>query len=144
MEEFKTKLCETYSLTIKELDLLISKMSECNITKRDFLVKEGSINNKLYIIKSGVLRAFRINDGDEIALWFAGEGELVVPVWGYCLNKISQHSIEAESTIEAFYISKQELDILCTESVLFAKIVRKMIEHHAMIMEEVVLCFADK
>ncbi len=143
MEQFRKKLCETYSLSIEESDLLLSKMDSCIIPKKDFLVREGECNNKLYIIKRGVLRAFRNNDGEEIALWFAGLGEMIIPVWGYCLNGVSQHSIEAESEIDTYYITKQEIDKLCSESLQFANIIRKMFEHHSMIMENYLLFFAD-
>ena len=143
MELFRTKLCETYALTESELDFLLAQMTPCTILKNDFMVRAGERNTKLYLIKSGVLRAFRHNEGEEVALWFASEGEMVASVWGYCLNAVSQHSIEAESDVEAYCISKQKLDKLCSESILAANLIRKMFEQHALIMENYLLFFAD-
>ncbi len=143
MEQFKEKLCNNYSLSPEDLEILLSHTESCFIPKKDFLVREGECNNKLYIIKQGVIRAFRNNDGEEIALWFAGEGEMVIPVWGYCLDSLSQLTIEVESDLKGYYITKPEIDKLCNESLRFSNIIRKMFEHHSMIMEEYLLFFAD-
>ena len=143
MEPFKAKLCENYGLQQHELDLLLGHMQQCTFQKRDFIVREGDTDTHLYLIKSGVLRAFRNNDGEEITLWFAGDGEMIASVWGYCLDSASQICIEIESDTEAFCIPKSRLDTLCNESLLIANIIRRMFEHHALILEDFSLFYAD-
>ena len=100
MEEAINRLCKIYHLTISEAELLISKMKPIEFQKGDFLVREGQLSTQLYIIKAGVLRAFRNNDGEEAALWFASAGEVIIQVWGYCRNQPSEANIECEPTCE--------------------------------------------
>ena len=77
MERFIEKCCANYSLHKEDVNLLLSTMEYKSFKKGDFLVREGGTNNNLCIIKSGVLRAFRNNDGEDISVWFASEGEVL-------------------------------------------------------------------
>ena len=73
------KLSKEYALTVEQIELLLGEMQPVSFRKGDFVVCEGERNTHLYILKSGVWRNFRMNDGEEMTLWFASYGEFVFP-----------------------------------------------------------------
>lgn len=143
MEQYISKLCEIYALSEHEVQILIGQMESVTFQKGDFVVREGERNSNLHLIKSGIWRASRNNDGNEFTLWFACEGEFVFQIWGYTRNSASKEFIESETDSEAMVISKRQLDDLCGSSIEIANVVRKLFEQHALLMENYLLFFAD-
>lgn len=137
------KLSKEYALSVEQIELLLAEMQPVTFRKGEFVVREGERNTHLYILKSGVWRNFRMNDGEEMTLWFASQGEFVFPVWGYAYDQPSKTTIEVEWDSEAFAISKQRIDELCATSLIMANLVRTVFEHHAFWMENFLLFFAD-
>ena len=140
---FIEKLSDIYSLSHSDIEVLISHMTPVSFSKGDFMVREGQRNSNFYILKSGVIRSFRENEGEEIALWFASAGEVIIQVWGYCKDAPSEENFECETSCELYAISKAEIDTLCSESLHFSNMIRRIFESHSMIMEEFLLFFAD-
>lgn len=143
MNLFLDKLCDTYSLSKASAQTLLEKMELIVIHKGEFIVREGERNNNLYILKHGICRAFRYNDGEEVTMWFAMEGELVCPVWGYVANTASQENIEVEDETEAYVLSKERIDELCATSLEMSNIIRTLFERQLYIVEEYLLFWAD-
>lgn len=140
---YKEKLSKEYALSIEQIERLLDEMTSINFRKGEFVVSEGERNNHLYILKSGVWRNFRLNEGEEMTLWFASLGEFVFPVWGYAYDEPSKTTIEVEADSEAFMISKKRINELCSESLEMANLFRTVFEHHAFWMENFLLFFAD-
>lgn len=143
MISYKEKLCKEYALTLKQLELLLSVMEYRCFKKGEFVVREGERNSNLYILSEGVWRNFRMNEGEEMSLWFASMGEFVFPIWGYAYDAPSKTSIEVEADSNVYFISKQRIDELCSTSLDMANIFRTIFEHHAYWMENFLLFFAD-
>ena len=143
VKTYKDKLNREYALTAVQLENLIAEMQPVHFDKGTFVVCEGERNDHLYILKSGVWRNFRMNDGEEMTLWFASEGEFVFPVWGYAYNEPSKTTIEVEADSEGFAISKKRINELCATSLDMANLFRTVFEHHAFWMENFLLFFAD-
>ena len=137
------KQSKEYALTVEQIEVLLDERQAVTFRKGEFVVREGERNTHLYILKSGVWRNFRMNDGEEMTLWFASQGEFVFPVWGYAYDQPSKTTIEVEWDSEAFAISKQRIDELCATSLIMANLVRTVFEHHAFWMENFLLFFAD-
>ncbi len=140
---YKEKLSKEYALSIEQIERLLDEMTSINFRKGEFVVSEGERNNHLYILKSGVWRNFRLNEGEEMTLWFASLGEFVFPVWGYAYDEPSKTTIEVEADSEAYMISKKRINELCSESLEMANLFRTVFEHHAFWMENFLLFFAD-
>ena len=130
MIDYKEKICVEYALSIEQLNSLLAEMDTVHFNKGDFVVREGERNTSLYILKSGVWRSFRMNDGEEMTLWFAAAGECVFAMWGYALGAPSQTDIEVEVDSEAYMISKSKIDDLCAQSLMMANSIRSIFEHH--------------
>lgn len=143
METYKEKLCREYALTIQQADSLLAEMELVHFKKGEFVVREGERNTNLYVIKNGVWRSFRMNDGEEMTLWFAAEGECVFAIWGYTSEGISQTNIEIEADSTAYVISKRRIDELCNTSLHMSNLIRTIFEYHALWAENFLLFFAD-
>ena len=143
MESFKDKLCKEYALTLEQADLLLSEMDLVEFKKGDYVVREGERNTNFYILKSGVWRSFRMNDGEEMTLWFASEGDCVFAIWGYTNDNVSQTTIEIEADSSALVISKSRIDELCHQSIEMANLIRTIFENHALWAENFLIFFAD-
>ena len=109
MDASVRKFCEKYSLPITVSLQLLEKMEKFSFRKGDFLVQEGERNSNFYIISKGIWRGHYLNDGADVSVWFASEGEAVFSSWGYIENTPSLVSIEAMCDSEIYGISKAKL-----------------------------------
>ena len=143
MEAFLEKFHKTYSISFAEIEFLTSKMQSISFAKGDYIVTEGNRSDRLFIIKTGTVRGFRMRDGIDSSLWFSADASMIFLPWGYTRNLPSEISIEAETDVEAFAIAGNELNDLCRSSLEMANIVRIIFEEHARIVETELLLFAD-
>lgn len=143
MQSFIEKVSKDYALTLQQSEMLLSYMEPVEFQKGDFIVREGERNTNFYIIENGVWRSFRMNDGEEMTLWFAAEGECVFAIWGYTNDSVSGASIEIEADCKAYMISKARIEELCSTSLEMANLIRRIFEQHALLMENFLIFFAD-
>jgi CRP-like cAMP-binding protein len=60
----------------------------------DFLVKEGTICDKLYFLEKGCLRGFRYEENQEVTFWFAFENSFVTSCYSFYSGKPSYENIQ--------------------------------------------------
>lgn len=89
MDAFIQKFCEKYSLPIALSLQLLDNMEKFTFRKGDFLVQEGGRNSNFYIVSKGIWRGHYLNDGVDVSVWFASEGEAIFSSWGYVENTAS-------------------------------------------------------
>lgn len=77
MDAFIQKFCEKYSLPIALSLQLLDNMEKFTFHKGDFLVQEGGRNSNFYIVSKGIWRGHYLNDGVDVSVWFASEGEAI-------------------------------------------------------------------
>lgn len=82
MDAFIQKFCEKYSLPIALSLQLLDNMEKFTFRKGDFLVQEGGRNSNFYIVSKGIWRGHYLNDGVDVSVWFASEGEAIFSSWG--------------------------------------------------------------
>lgn len=103
MDAFIQKFCEKYSLPIALSLQLLDNMEKFTFHKGDFLVQEGGRNSNFYIVSKGIWRGHYLNDGVDVSVWFASEGEAIFSSWGYVENTVSLVSIEAMCDSELLF-----------------------------------------
>lgn len=128
MDAFVQKFCEKYSLPITASLQLLAKMEKLHFRKGDFLVQEGERNSNFYIISKGIWRGHYLNDGVDVSVWFASEGEAIFSSWGYIENTPSLVSIEAMCDSELYGISKAKLESFYASSAELANFGRRLFE----------------
>lgn len=135
MDEFVQKFCEKYSLPITASLQLLAKMEKLHFRKGDFLVQEGERNSNFYIISKGIWRGHYLNDGVDVSVWFASEGEAIFSSWGYIENTLSLVSIEAMCDSELYGISKAKLESFYASSAELANFGRRLFEQQFLGLE---------
>ncbi len=82
------------------------------VKKKEFLLKAGEINEKLFFVKTGLLRVYLDYEGKEINTWFVKEDEFILSVNSFHNNIPSQETIQALEDSEVFSINKNSYNLL--------------------------------
>lgn len=121
--------------TRQEIQTLLENAEKQSFTHRDIIVHEGETNSNLYIITSGVWRAYTFKEGTEVTLWFAIESEIALSTWGYVSNTPARLSLEAVTDSEAYCLTKSKLEQLYQSSIQMANLGRKILENFMLEIE---------
>ncbi|WP_310595685.1 Crp/Fnr family transcriptional regulator [Flavobacterium sp.] len=90
------------------VEKLASFLFTKKIKKRELLLKEGEINDRMFYVQKGLLRVYFINDdGKEINTWFVKEGEFVYACHSFHFQIPSEEYIEAMEDSEIMSIKKE-------------------------------------
>lgn len=139
MDAFIEKLCNRYKVSETDVQALIDCMEEVHFKKRELIVREGTKNCNLYLIKTGVWRGYYHKDGVDTTLWFASEGEAAFSVWGYVDNAYSLINIETMSDSIVYCISRTALDKLFSSSIGLANLGLRLMEHQFLSQESALI-----
>lgn len=141
------KLIETISrncsLPPHDVEQFLSRMEEVSFRRGEHIISAGSRNSSLYIVKSGIWRAWRCHEGRESTIWFASEGTTAFSVWGYVAGGESRITLEAETDSMALVMPRSRVDELCAASAAMANVVRHLFEYHAWEIESDMLIWTD-
>lgn len=135
MDTFVQKFCEKYSLPVALSLQLLEQMEKFTFRKGDFLVQEGERNSNFYIISKGIWRGHYLNDGVDVSVWFASEGEAMFSSWGYIESTPSLVSIEAMCDSELYGISNSKLEAFYESSTELANFGRRLFEQQFLSLE---------
>lgn len=94
-------------LTQGEVDLLRSYFQEEKLSKGDFFAETGKRCNKLSLVKSGLLRIYRLADGKEITQWISTPNYLVTEISSFFFDQHSRLTISAITDVELLTINKK-------------------------------------
>ncbi len=90
------------------------------IKKKEILLKEGQINDKIYYVQKGLLRVYIIHEGKEINTWFVKEGEFINSVTSFYYETPSEEYIEAIEDCEVLEIKKTTYNMLLKNNLKLA------------------------
>lgn len=62
--------------------------------RKQLLLKEGMVAQRIYFVKQGFLRAYHYKDGEKFTSWFMGPGEIIISVYSFFSRKPSFENIE--------------------------------------------------
>ena len=98
------------------LQVLIPYLKRLCFNKGDILVRQGRINSSIYILQTGLLRNYVLEDGDEKTRWFAVPGDMFCSMAGIARGLPSLFNIQAIEDSEELVINKDDLMSVGTES----------------------------
>lgn len=137
MITFENIIAKKYDLDPDVAKDFVGHMKLVEIRKNTHIIEKGGFNDNFYIIRKGILRAYiPMNDDCDQTIWFGYPGQVIFDVWCYNNGTLSPVSIEAVIPCELYYIPKNELETLCTESLSVCNLVRKIFMGHATESEE--------
>ncbi len=76
------------------------------LPKKTLLLRESKVCDRLYFIEKGMVRAFYRHDGQETTDWFMQEGDLIISVYSFYLQK---PSFENYRTARRLYVGLNPL-----------------------------------
>lgn len=85
------------------------------LKKKNLLLEEGSVCERLYFIEKGLARAYYFWDEQEITSWFMQENDLIVSVYSFFSQKPSLEYIELLEDSTLISISNEDLQRLYKE-----------------------------
>lgn len=80
--------------------------------KNEFILKQGSRANKVWFIKSGLVRKFYLNEGKEVTVWIHAENEMLTSMHSYFNQKPAQEYIQAIEDTEIISITLENSQAL--------------------------------
>ena len=116
MEAFIEKFSRKYNLPAADCLRLIGLMERRVFRKGECVVRQGERNSGFYVVSRGIWLGHYLDDGADVSVWFAGEGEALFSTWGYVGNEVSKISIEAMCDAELYGISKADLEAFFARS----------------------------
>lgn len=103
--------------------------------KGECVVRQGERNSDFYVVSRGIWLGHYLDDGADVSVWFAGEGEALFSTWGYVGNEVSKISIEAMCDAELYGISKADLEAFFARSAGAANFGRRLFEEQFLALE---------
>lgn len=88
--------------------LLLELMQETTFRKNEIVLQEGKIDDRLYFIQRGLLRAYATDDGVEETTWLRGEGQFAVAIPSFYDRTPSDQTIHALERTDVFSLSYSE------------------------------------
>lgn len=143
MKDFIENFGKNYGFDTAASTELFRHADKVGFRKNDLIVECGGYDDTLYILQTGICRAFRSQVDRNLTLWFAFGGDAVFDIFCYHGKSASKIGIEAETDCTAFAIRKECLEDLCASSATMANAVRRIFERHAFVFENNVFSLFD-
>ena len=108
MKEFNEAIKENFGiLTDKEIKMLQTYFYEEKLSKNEFFTQTSKYCKKLSLVKSGLLRVYRLSDGKEITQWISTPNYFVTEISSFFFDQPSRLSIQALTNVELITIDKK-------------------------------------
>lgn len=126
-------LDKVYQMTDDSKKLLHSLILEKNHAKGTILFDQNKVEDKIYFIKKGAVRAFSNTlKEDEVTFWFGFEGDTILSMNSYVNNQISYETIETLEDCVLYEINTTKLKELYETAVDIINWGRKLMEKELM------------
>jgi CRP-like cAMP-binding protein len=112
MKELLSLLNNIHPVTPLLQQYLFRTVQQHQFSKKDFLLKAGEISHRVYFIKKGLLRAYYLENGQEICSKFMKEGDLIVSVISFFKQKPGYEYIQAIEDCEVYSLRYDELQYM--------------------------------
>lgn len=137
MKEFNEIIRANFgTLTSEEIEILRSHFSEEQLAKNEYFTQTGKYCKKLSLVKSGLLRIYRLSDGKEITQWISTPNYFVTEISSFFFDQPSRLSIQALTNVELLTIDNQRYSELCKKLPKWKKIETQFIAKCFAILED--------
>ncbi|MGO4819524.1 Crp/Fnr family transcriptional regulator [Flavobacterium sp. W22_SRS_FP1] len=125
------------TLSPEEEENFLSKIQVRKFKAKSILLNTGEICVNSYFVNSGILRSFNINDNIvEYVMSFAGEGYWIGDMYSLISQKPGNLFIEVLEDAEVVMLSKENQEILYTETPKLERFFRILIENSLVANQE--------
>lgn len=85
-------------LTAEEAEALIDSMLVREFKKGKLIVKEGQLNTDTFFVLEGLVRQYRLHNGEEVTLNFFSEDQWIISLTSFSENSVSTDYLICEET----------------------------------------------
>lgn len=117
-------------------NMLVQNISEVQLPKGTIILHAGKIENSLYFIKKGIVRAYSDTENNQITFWFGKEGDTIISMRSYVAGQISYENIELLEDCELYKIDSSAINALYNTDIDIANWGRKFAEYELLKTEE--------
>ena len=96
----------------QEIELLRTCFKYEVFKKNTLLEAENTISKKLYFIKTGIVRGFYLENGNEITTQIVERNNFITGFESFATGRLSRVNIKCVTDCEVFYISKSDYETL--------------------------------
>ncbi|MCG5643659.1 Crp/Fnr family transcriptional regulator [Flavobacteriaceae bacterium LSUCC0859] len=122
------KILEAHPISKEALLSIESKFKTIRFAKGDIITKEGEIQNKIFFIRSGMLRGYYLFSNHEITSWLAIEMEPVTSLSSFFDQSPSREFIQAVEDSVLDYLTYEDLNDLSNKYTSIRELYIKMLE----------------
>lgn len=115
---------------------LIQHTREVAFKKGHLIIKANKVDQHIYFIKKGLVRAFADIDGNEVTFWIGKEGATIISMRSYVEHKAGYEHIELLEDCELYQLDGAILQQLFLEDIHIANWGRKFAEQELIHTEE--------
>lgn len=118
-------------------EYLINNLKKQDLKRNEFLLNAGQVCRKIYFIQEGLFRCFYTTDEDkEVDTWFMKEGDVIISVESFFLQKPSNESIITIEASTVYYIDYESLQFIYKNYLEFNIIGRIVTEQYYVLAEQ--------
>lgn len=121
------------------VQLLQAHITEVSLPKGHLLLKANRVEEVVYFVKKGIVRAFSVHDDNEITFWFGKEGDVVLSMKSYVARESAYESIELLEDCELYRVKTEALEMLYNSELSIANWGRKLAERELIKTEETLI-----
>lgn len=118
------------------LALMTDCAKEVNYKKGTVLLQANRMEDNLYFIKKGIVRAYTPLEENDITFWFGKEGDAVISMRSYVENKKGYESVELLEDSELYELKTSVLQTLFKKDIHIANWGRRLAEKELIKTEE--------
>lgn len=127
---------DIYQVPEHSAALLNACIREVSHPKGYVLFRQNKIEEKLYFIRKGIVRAYSSHEDNDITFWFGKEGDPVLSMNSYVQGTKGYESIELLEDSELYELKVSELEALFLKDIHIANWGRKLAEKELVKTEE--------
>lgn len=108
-------------------DELRSVLKYQTVSKNEYLLKSGRYCERLYFIRSGLVKVFFENENRVFIMRFFAEESMMTALGSFLSGEVSAYHILAIERTELSYIEKTDLEALCESHHCMERFFRKLL-----------------
>ncbi|MCB0633521.1 MAG: cyclic nucleotide-binding domain-containing protein, partial [Lewinella sp.] len=117
-----------YPLPATSLSIFKKNARSVCYPKGTILLKAGRVENNVYFIRKGIVRAYVYQNDHEVTFWFGREGEAVISMKSYIDSEPGYEDIELLEDCELYSLTSEDLHRLYEQNIHIANWGRKFAE----------------
>lgn len=117
-----------YALPEESLDKIVACTDFLSCKRGTFILEAGKVERDIFLISSGIARAYVLSDGKEVTFWIGCEGSEIISLDSYVNGRAGYETIELMEDSELYRLRTGDLQRLFATDINIANWGRKLAE----------------